>query len=151
MGAWLAPKVGLAAATIAVSAVIGGCSFIALGPRIEIPLGMPHRMSIDQVQAVVGTMVRDNVVAIRQELRPFRVTSITLVEGGQRYDVTFADGSASGGSFIEDGRYWAVEAEGTFRSCASSCSLYSYGLVIIDDATGQEQGGAAREPPWPSR
>ena len=96
-------------------------------------------------------MVRDNVVTIRQELRPFRVTSITLVQGGQRYDVTFADGSASGGSFIEDGRYWAVEAEGTFRSCASSCSLYSYGLVIIDDATGQEQGGAAREPPWPSR
>ena len=48
MGAWRAPKVGFAAATIAVSAVIGGCSFIALGPRIEIPLGMPHRMSIDQ-------------------------------------------------------------------------------------------------------
>jgi hypothetical protein len=138
-------------AIAAVAAIVGGCGLVPLGPRIAIPFGMQHRMSIDQVEAVVATMVRDNVVAVREELRPFRVTRITLVPAGQRYDLTFADGSASGGSFIEDARYWAVEAEGTFRSCASSCSIYSYGLVIIDDFTGQDRGGAAREPPWPTR
>jgi hypothetical protein len=154
MGAWRAPRLGPAARTVAIAGIAvmtAACGLMPLGPRIEVPLGMPHRMSIDQVQAVVATMVRDNVVATRRELRPFRVTRITLVPGGQRYDVTFADGSASGGSFIEDARYWAVEADGTFRSCASSCSIYSYGLIIIDDLTGQDRGGAAREPPWPTK
>lgn len=134
----------------AVTTFVAGCGSLPFGPWIEVPLDTPHRMSVDQVEAVVSSMLTNNAVKIRKQLRPVRVTRITLVPAGQRYDVRFADGSPSGGSFIEDGPYWAIEAEGTFRTCASSCSIYGVGVVIIDDRSGQEQGSAAREPTRPS-
>jgi len=153
MGAWSRPRVGRlrrAAAIAAVTAFAAGCGSLPFGPWIEVPLDTPHRMSVAQVEAVVSSMLTNNAVKIRKQLRPVRVTRITLVPAGQRYDVRFADGSPSGGSFIEDGPYWAIEAEGTFRTCASSCSIYGVGVVIIDDQSGQEQGSAAREPTRPS-
>jgi hypothetical protein len=135
---------------MAVSAFVVGCGYLPFGPIIDVPLDTPHRMSVEQVEAVVNSVLTNNAVKIRKQLRPVRVTRITLVPAGQRYDARCADGSSSGGSFIEDAPYWAIEAEGTFRTCASSCSIYAIGVVIIDDRSGQERGSAAREPTRPS-
>jgi hypothetical protein len=153
MGTWRRPSVGPAAPTatfLAVSVFVAGCGYLPFGPVVTVPMETPHRMTVEQVQAVVSSMLTNNAVKIRRQLRPVKVTRITLVPAGQRYDARWADGSSSGGSFVEDAPYWAIEAEGTFRTCASSCSVYGVGVVIIDDRTGQERGSAAREPTRPS-
>jgi hypothetical protein len=139
-------RVGVILAALLVSA---GCGVLPFR-SVEIPAGMTPRMSVDEVEAVVRSTVTGHVNALGGELRPFRVTRITLVPANQAYEAIDADGTPSGASFSEPFPFWAVEAEGTFRICGSTCSSYSLGLVIIDDATGEVRGDAAREPTRPS-
>ena len=137
-------------ALVAVLLASTGCGVVPVGKSVEVPAGVPSRMSAEQVEAIVRDMVTANAASLGRVLRPFRVTRITLVPANGKYEVTNADGTSTGAWFSEPSPFWAVEAEGTFQSCDAICSGYSQGLVIIDDATGEVRGEGAREPTQPS-
>jgi hypothetical protein len=127
-----------------------GCGVVPVGKSVEVPVGVPSRMSAEQVEAIVRDMVAANATSLGRELRPFRVTRITLVAANGKYEVTNADGTSTGAWFSEPSPFWAVEVEGTFQHCDAICSGYSQGVVIIDDASGELRGEGAREPTRPS-
>jgi len=73
-------------AALAVAAVIvAACGYVpGLPPAVDIPPGVAHRMSVDQVQQTVGASVAKDAAALGRALRPFRVTSIRLVAPSSR-------------------------------------------------------------------
>ena len=107
-------------------------------------------MTPEEVEAVVRDMVAANTASLGREIRPFRVTRITLVPANGKYEVVNPDGTSAGAWFTEPSPFWAVEVEGTFQSCDATCSAYSQGLVIIDDASGEIRGEGAREATQPN-
>ena len=127
-----------------------GCGVVPVGKSVDIPPGVTSRMSAEEVEAIVRDIVAANVASVGRELRPFRVTRITLVPANGKYEVTNADGTSTGAWFSEPSPFWAVEADGTFGTCDATCSSYSRGLVIIDDASGEIRGEGPREPTQPS-
>jgi hypothetical protein len=49
-------------------------------------------------------------------------------------------------TFNTDATTWVVQAEGTFRDCASACSTYWAAIIVIEDARGTIVGRHAAGP-----
>lgn len=137
-------------ALVAMLLVTASCGVLPVGRNVDVPPGVTSRMTPEEVETIVRDMVAANASAVGRELRPFRVTRITLVPANGKYEVINADGTSTGAWFSEASPFWAVEVEGTFQHCDAICSGYSQGLVIIDDASGELRGEGAREPTQPT-
>jgi len=130
-----------------VVALVGGCGSVSgLGPTVEIPGGLAHRMSVAQVEQTVRAEVASDVVAVGREIRPFRVVGIRLVAPSERVRPTGADGRSTL-SFSTNTTTWVVRAEGTFRDCASTCATYWAAILVVEDARGVIVG---RDPAGPT-
>jgi hypothetical protein len=126
-----------AAGVVVLATVLVGCGYVpGLAPVVQIPAGVSHEMSVGQVQRAVRTAVADDARELGRLIRPFRVTSIRLVAPFERVDAPAADGRRSPMSFSTNTTTWVVEAEGTFRDCASTCSTYTMAVVVVDDSRG---------------
>jgi hypothetical protein len=83
------------------------------------------------------------------------VTSIRLVAPFEAVSTSNLDGRPPSVSFSTNTTTWVVEAEGTFRDCASTCSIYAHAVVVIDDDRGTIVGRHANGPtmldPTPAR
>lgn len=123
---------------LAVAAVIAAaCGYVpGLPPAVDIPPGVAHRMSVDQVEQTVGASVRADAEALGRVLRPFRVRSIRLVAPFEPVSSNDPDGQPSALTFSTDTTSWVVQVEGTFRDCASTCLTYEAAVVVIDDGRG---------------
>ena len=111
------------------------CGYLpGLPPAVDMPPGVPHRMSVEQVQQTVQASVVDDAEALGRVLRPFHVSSIRLVAPFEPVRTAEPDGEASSMTFSSDTTTWVVLAEGTFRDCASTCSTYDAAVVVVDDA-----------------
>lgn len=129
------------------TAIVGGCGYVpGLGPAVEIPGGVGHRMSVGDVEQTIRANVASDVVATGRQIRPFRVVSIRLVAPFERVHPTPPDGGSTM-SFSTNTTTWVVRAEGTFRDCASTCATYSSALLVVEDARGVIVG---REPAGPA-
>ena len=127
--------------------ILAGCSAPSTRFALDIPDGLPHRMSLEQVVTLVRRHVASNVTALGRELRPFRVTRVVLLPRDQWYRVIDAEGSDTGVVYEQHVTSWAVEYEGTYRACdATGCQGAEYGVVIINDATGGRRGESPRGP-----
>ena len=137
---------GLAALPLAV-VIAAGCGDVpGLPPAVDIPPGVVHRMSVDQVEQIVGAAIAKDAEALGRVLRPFRVRSIRLVAPFEPVASTGPDGGPSALTFSTDTTTWVVNAEGTFRDCASACSTYEAAVVVVDDTRGAIVG---RDPNGP--
>jgi len=136
----------LAVLTIA-AVIVAACGYVpGLPPAVDIPPGVTHLMSVDQVQQTVAASVRADAEALGRVLRPFRVTSIRLVAPFEPVSSNDPDGQPSALTFSTDTTSWVVSAEGTFRDCASTCSTYEAAVIVVDDARGLIVG---RDPDGP--
>ena len=127
--------------------IVAGCGHVpGLGPAVDIPVGLPHEMSVTEVGRTVRTAVADDARALGRLIRPLRVTSIRLVAPFQPVSTASPDGSPSPMSFSTNTTTWVVEAEGTFRDCASTCSTYTDAVVVIEDGRGTIVGRHATGP-----
>ena len=135
-------------AALPLAAVIAAaCGYVpGLPPAVDIPPGIAHRMSIDQVQQTVQASVVKDAEALGRVLRPFRVTSIRLVAPFEPVSTSDPDGQPSNLTFSTDATSWVVQAQGTFRDCASTCSTYEAAVVVVDDTRGMIVG---RDPNGP--
>lgn len=134
-------------AVVLASAVVAGCGYVpGLGPAVDIPTGLPHEMSVAEVEQAVRTAVADDARALGRLIRPFRVTSIRLIAPFQPVSAASPDGSPASMSFSTNTTTWVVEAEGTFRDCASTCSTYSDAVVVVEDGRGEIVGRHANGP-----
>jgi len=135
-------------AALPLAAVLAAaCGYVpGLPPAVDIPPGMMHRMSVDQVQQKVHASVVADAEALGRVLRPFRVTSIRLVAPFEPVASSGPDGEPSNVTFSTDTTTWVVRAEGTFRDCASTCSTYEAAVVVVDDLRGLIVG---RDPSGP--
>ena len=93
-------------------------------------------MSVDQVEQTVGASVRSDAEALGRVLRPFHVRSIRLVAPFEPVATSEPDGDASSLTFSSNTTTWVVQAEGTFRDCASTCLTYEAAVVVVDDGRG---------------
>ena len=136
----------LAVLTIA-AVIVAACGYVpGLPPAVDIPPGVTHRMSVDQVQQTVQASVRADAEALGRVLRPFHVKSIRLVAPFEPVSSNDPDGQPSALTFSTDTTSWVVSAEGTFRDCASTCSTYEAAVIVVDDARGLIVG---RDPDGP--
>jgi hypothetical protein len=103
-------------------------------------------MSVAEVEQAVRTAVADDARDLGRMIRPFRVTSIRLVAPFEPVSTSSPDGSPAPMSFSTNATTWVVEAEGTFRDCASTCSTYSDAVVVIEDGRGTIVGRHANGP-----
>lgn len=127
--------------------IVAACGYVpGLPPAVDIPPGVAHRMSVDQVQQTVGASVAKDAAALGRALRPFRVTSIRLVAPFEPVATDDPDGDRSALTFSTDTTTWVVQAEGTFRDCASTCSTYEAAVLVIDDGRGLIVGRDADGP-----
>lgn len=135
-------------AALAVAAVIAAaCGYVpGLPPAVDMPPGVLHRMSVEQVQQTVQASVIKDAEALGRMLRPFHVSSVRLVAPFEPVRTAEPDGQASSMTFSTDTTTWVVHAEGTFRDCASTCSTYEAAVVVVDDARGLIVG---RDPDGP--
>ena len=90
--------------------------------------------------------MRADAEALGRVLRPFRVTSIRLVAPFEPVATSERDGDPSTLTFSSNTTTWVVQAEGTFRDCASTCLTYEAAVVVVDDARGVIVG---RDPDGP--
>ena len=128
-------------------APVAGCGYVpGLGPAVDVPMGIHHEMSVAEVEQAVRTAVADDARALGRLIRPFRVTSIRLVAPFESVSTPRPDGSPSPMSFSTNTTTWVVEAEGTFRDCASTCSTYSDAVVVVEDGRGTIVGRHANGP-----
>jgi len=117
--------------------IVGACGYVpGLPPAVDIPPGMGHRMSVDQVQQTVQASVVKDAESLGRILRPFHIVSIRLVAPFEPVATTGPDGEPSNISFSTDTTSWVIEAQGTFRDCASTCSTYESAIVVVDDVRG---------------
>lgn len=125
-------------ATLPLAAVIAGaCGHVpGLPPAVDMPPGVLHRMSVEQVQGTVQASVIKDAEALGRVLRPFHVSSVRLVAPFEPVRSAEPDGQASSMTFSTDTTTWVVHAEGTFRDCASTCSTYEAAVLVVDDARG---------------
>jgi hypothetical protein len=129
-------------------ALVCGCGYVpGFGPSVDIPSGLVHRMSVAQVEQTVRADVAADVVAVGREIRPFRVVSIRLVAPFERVRPTPADDGPTTMSFSTNTATWVVQAEGTFRDCASTCATYWAAILVVEDARGVIVG---RDPAVPT-
>jgi hypothetical protein len=135
-------------AALPLAAVIAAaCGHVpGLPPAVEMPPGVLHRMSVEQVQQTVQASVIEDAEALGRVLRSFHVSSVRLVAPFEPVRTAEPDGQASSVTFSTDTTTWIVHAEGTFRDCASTCSTYEAAVVVIDDARGQIVGRDANGP-----
>ena len=103
-------------------------------------------MSLDQVQQTAEASAVHDAAALGRVLRPFRVTSIRLVAPFEPVATDDPDGDPSALTFSTDTTTWVVQAEGTFRDCASTCSTYEAAVLVIDDVRGLIVGRNADGP-----
>src|SRR4051794_774208 len=101
--------------------LLGACVPGAIGREIVLPAGLPHRLSPDAVEAIVLEEDDHARAILGSEIRPFRVTRIVLVPANTPFEVTTVDGSP-GRRLSRPFTIWAVEAEGTFLECGSTCT-----------------------------
>lgn len=72
---------------------MAGCGYVpGLGPAVDIPTGVPHEMSVADVEQAVRTAVADDARALGRLIRPFRVTSIRLIAPFQPVSAASPDG-----------------------------------------------------------
>ncbi len=136
------PSLGVVLATI-----VAACGYVpGLGPAVDIPTGLHHEMTVAEVEQAVRTAVADDARDLGRMIRPFRVTSIRLVAPFEPVSTASPDGSPAPMSFSTNTTTWVVEAEGTFRDCASTCSTYSDAVVVIEDGRGTIVGRHANGP-----
>ena len=127
--------------------LVAGCGYVpGLGPAVDIPMGVQHEMSVAEVEQAVRSAVADDARALGRLIRPFRVTSIRLVAPFESVSTPRPDGSPSPMSFSTNTTTWVVEAEGTFRDCASTCSTYADAVVVVEDRRGAIVGRHAKGP-----
>ncbi len=125
-----------------------GAALLAGGsarPLISVPPGFAPRMTPDSVEQDVLGLMAANQLGLASA--PLKVTAITLVPPGTTYPIG-PDGTTRG-SIREDSLVWAVDAEGTYAACGATCSAWTIGTYIIDDASGENRAGAARAPTTP--
>lgn len=135
------------AGLVLAAAVVSACGYVpGLGPTVEIPAGLDHRMSVGQVEGTIRAAVAIDAAALRREIRPFRLLSIRLVAPFERVRTSAADTAPSTMSVSTDTTTWVVRAEGTFRDCASTCSTYWSAVVVVDDSRGHIVGRHAAGP-----
>jgi hypothetical protein len=141
------PRTWKVAALPVATVIVAACGYVpGLPPAVDIPPGVTHRMSVDQVQQTVGASVSADAEALGRVLRPFRVTSIRLVAPFEPVATSERDGDPSTLTFSSNTTTWVVQAEGTFRDCASTCLTYEAAVVVVDDARGVIVG---RDPDGP--
>ena len=129
------------------AAVVAGCGYVpGLGPAVDIPGGVAHRMSIGDVEQTIRANVAADVVAVGRQIRPFRVVSIRLVAPFERVHQMRSEGESTM-SFSTNTTTWVVHAEGTFRDCASTCAIYWAAILVVEDARGAVVG---RDPAGPT-
>ena len=135
-------------AALPLAAVIAAaCGYVpGLPPAIDIPPGVQHRMSVEQVQETVQASVVKDAQTLGHVLRPFHVSSVRLVAAFEPVRTAEPDGQASSMTFSTDTTTWVVQVEGTFRDCASTCSTYEAAVVVVDDARGLIVGRNANGP-----
>ncbi len=126
----------LAALTVA-AVIAAACGHVpGLPPAVDMPPGVMHRMSVEQVQRTVEAAVINDAEELGRVLRPFHVSSVQLVAPFEPVRTADPDGQASSMTFSTDTTTWVVHAEGTFRDCASTCSTYEAAVVVVDDLRG---------------
>jgi hypothetical protein len=103
-------------------------------------------MSVRQVEQAVRASVADDAAALGRVIRPLRLISIRLVAPFERVRTGGPDETLSPMSFSTDTTTWVVQAEGTFRDCASTCATYSAAVIVIEDSRGQIVGRHAAGP-----
>jgi len=131
------PRTWKVAALPVAAVIVAACGYVpGLPPAVDIPPGVTHLMSVDQVQQTVAASVRADAEALGRVLRPFRVTSIRLVAPFEPVATSEPDGDPSTLTFSSNTTTWVVQAEGTFRDCASTCLTYEAAVVVIDDGRG---------------
>jgi hypothetical protein len=129
------------------AAIVSGCGYVpGVGPAVDIPTGLRHEMSVADVERAVRIASADDARALGRLIRPFRVTSIRLVAPFEPVSTSSPDGTPSTMSFSTNTTTWVIEAEGTFRFCASTCSTYSEAVVVIDDRRATIVGRHANGP-----
>jgi hypothetical protein len=110
-------------------------------PIVNVPVGLSPKLTPAQVEREVIGLIDANHVGLASD--PVTVTKITLLPPGVEYKIgTEAETSLHGG-ITEDSLAWVVEATGTNVICSSSCSTWTSGAYVIDDATGMHLGGGA--------
>ena len=125
------------AALLLAGAVVAACGHVpGLPPAVDIPPGVVHRMSVDQVERTVQAAVVTDAKALGRAIRPFRVVSIRLVAPFEPVRTVTPSGTPSDLTFSTDTTTWVVHAEGTFRDCATACSTYTAAIVVVDDRRG---------------
>ncbi len=115
-------------------------------PIVDMPSGFEPKLTPTAVEQIVLRLIAANQTGLAKA--PIRVTKITLMPPGTIYPVVQPDGSRPG-SFVYDTLSWAVDAEGTYVACGSTCSTWTMGTFIFDDASGSHLGGGARGPTTP--
>lgn len=115
-------------------------------PIVNMPSGFEPKLTPAAVEQGVLRLIAANQTGLA--MAPIRVTKITLLPPGTIYPVVQLDGSQPG-SFVYDTLSWAVDAEGTYVACGSTCSTWTMGTYIVDDASGADLGGGARGPTTP--
>jgi hypothetical protein len=132
---------------VLLAAIVTSCGYVpGLGPVVDIPRGLHHEMSVADVEQAVQTAVAVDARALGRVIRPFRVASIRLVAPFEPVSTPRPDASPSSMSFSTNTTTWVVEAEGTFRDCASTCSTYSDAVLVIEDGRGTIVGRHANGP-----
>ena len=80
--------------------IVAACGYVpGLPPAVDIPPGVAHRMSLDQVQQTAEASAVHDAAALGRVLRPFRVTSIRLVAPFEPVATDDPDGDRSALTF----------------------------------------------------
>jgi hypothetical protein len=110
---------------------LGGCGSLPsaqASPIVEVPAGIPHQRTAQDVEAQIRTWITRDEVSLGRALVPVRIQSVKLVSPGSYLTVR-------GSNVVVQEVSWLVEFEGTAIHCrlGNMCDLFAAGTHVIPD------------------